>query len=281
MLVAFTVPSATSADLTMCNEPNRSTPHSSARSKSSAHPGYEKGASRRQVIRGVLGAGIAGLAAGTGLMGYSGVSLAAALTKEQRDAMTPDDIIKMMKEGNARFRAGKLQQQDFLAQKRASATGQFPAAAILSCIDSRTPAEILLDMGLGESFNTRIAGNICNDDIVGSLEFACAAAGAKVILVMGHSACGAVKGAIDNVKLGKLTGLLEEIRPAVEATQYDGDRTGKNAEFVDLVAATNVRRAMGQIRDESDVLSKLEKEGKLKIVGAMYYLDGGRLEMLE
>ncbi|UFN55818.1 hypothetical protein LPW13_09515 [Microbulbifer celer] len=221
------------------------------------------------------------MAAGTGLMGYSGVSLAAALTKEQRDAMTPDDIIKMMKEGNARFRAGKLQQQDFLAQKRASATGQFPAAAILSCIDSRTPAEILLDMGLGESFNTRIAGNICNDDIVGSLEFACAAAGAKVILVMGHSACGAVKGAIDNVKLGKLTGLLEEIRPAVEATQYDGDRTGKNAEFVDLVAATNVRRAMGQIRDESDVLSKLEKEGKLKIVGAMYYLDGGRLEMLE
>ena len=238
-------------------------------------------ASRRQVIKSTLAAGAAGLAAGAGLLSFSGVSFAAALTKEQRDAMSPDDVIAMLQKGNERFRAGKMEQHDYLAQKRASATGQFPAAAILSCIDSRTPAEILMDMGLGETFNARVAGNICNDDIVGSLEFACAAAGSKVILVMGHTACGAVKGAIDNVKLGKLTGLLDEIQPAVQATKYDGDRTSKNAEFVDLVAANNVRRSIEEIRDESEVLAKMEKEGKIKIVGAMYHLSDGRLELLD
>lgn len=265
----------------MCNEPRRRDPSPDARVKKTSHPGYARKSNRREVIKGALTAGAAGLAAGMGLMSFSGVSFAAALTKEQRDAMSPDDVIKMMQKGNERFRSGKMQQHDYLAQKRASATGQYPAAAILSCIDSRTPAEILLDMGLGESFNTRVAGNICNDDVVGSLEFACAAAGSKVILVMGHTACGAVKGAIDGVKLGKLTGLLDEIKPAVEATDYDGDRSSKNAEFVDMVAANNVRRAMAEIRDESEVLAKLEKEGKIKIVGAIYHLDGGRLEMLD
>ncbi|WP_226704149.1 carbonic anhydrase family protein [Microbulbifer elongatus] len=236
--------------------------------------------SRRQAIKTTIAAGAAGLAASAGLLSFSGVSFAAALTKERRDAMSPDDVIAMLQKGNERFRAGKMEQHDYLAQKRASATGQYPAAAILSCIDSRTPAEILMDMGLGETFNARVAGNICNDDIVGSLEFACAAAGSKVILVMGHTACGAVKGAIDNVKLGKLTGLLDEIQPAVKATKYDGDRTSKNAEFVDLVAANNVRRSIEEIRDESEVLAKLEKEGKIKIVGAMYHLSDGRLEIL-
>ncbi|WOX05128.1 carbonic anhydrase family protein [Microbulbifer pacificus] len=274
----------------MCNEPERqhhqSDPACSRRNdddrkKSLVHPGLRQDYSRRQVIKSALTAGIAGMAAGAGLMSFSGVSFAAALTKEQRDALSPDDIIAMMVQGNERFRSGKMQQHDYLAQKRASASGQFPAAAILSCIDSRTPAEILLDMGLGESFNARIAGNICNDHILGSLEFACAAAGAKVILVMGHSACGAVKGAIDGVKLGNLTGLLDEIKPAVAATSYDGDRTSENAEFVDLVATTNVRRAMDEIRDNSEVLANLEKEGKIKIVGAMYHLNGGRLELLD
>jgi len=265
----------------MCNEPGRRDSSTDTRVKKASHPGYARKPSRRAVIKGALTAGAASLAAGMGLMSFSGVSFAAALTKEQRDAMSPDDVINMMQTGNERFRSGKMQQHDYLAQKRASATGQYPAAAILSCIDSRTPAEILLDMGLGESFNTRVAGNICNDDVVGSLEFACAAAGSKVILVMGHTSCGAVKGAIDGVELGKLTGLLDEIKPAVEATEYDGDRSSKNAEFVDMVAANNVRRAMDEIRDESEVLAKLEKEGKIKIVGAIYHLDGGRLEMLD
>ena len=236
--------------------------------------------SRRGLIKAVVGTGALGVLAGVGLGSFSNVGYTAALTKERRDAMSPDDVIAMLKKGNERFRSGKMEQHDYLAQKRASASGQYPAAAILSCIDSRTPAEILLDMGLGEAFNARVAGNICNDDILGSLEFACAVAGAKVILVMGHTSCGAVIGAIDNVQLGNLTGLLDEIKPAVDATDYSGERSSKNAEYVDLVAANNVRRSIREIRDESDVLAKLEKQGSIKIVGAMYHLSDGRLEWL-
>ena len=183
---------------------------------------------------------------------------AASLSQAQRDAMTPDQVIDMMKRGNARFRAGKPQKHDYLAQKRSSALGQYPAAVILSCIDSRAPAEIILDTGIGETFNGRIAGNISNNDLLGSMEFACAAAGAKVILVMGHTACGAVAGAIDNVQLGHLTGLLDVIKPAVEATQYTGDRSGKNAQFVDAVARTNVQLTVEAIRKNSPILAGLE-----------------------
>ncbi|PCO06249.1 carbonic anhydrase [Microbulbifer flavimaris] len=236
--------------------------------------------SRRQWLKGTLGMGALSVASGVGLAGFSGLSFAEALTKEERDKMSPDDVVKSLQTGNKRFREGKMEDHDFLAQKRASASGQYPAAAILSCIDSRTPAEILLDQGLGEVFNARVAGNIVNDDIVGSLEFACAAAGSKVILVMGHTACGAVKGAIDGVEMGELTGLLEKIEPAIEATKYEGDRSSKNAEFVNMVAATNVRRTMDEIRESSKVLSGMEKEGKIKIVGSLYHLSDGRLEIL-
>ena len=151
---------------------------------------------------------------------------------------------------------------------------------ILSCIDSRAPAEIILDAQLGDTFNARVAGNIANDDLIGSLEFACAVAGAKLVLVMGHTACGAIKGAIDNAQLGNLTGLLGKIKPAVDATRYEGDRTSKNDAFVDEVAKTNVRQTVGAIRQRSDVLAGLEKEGKIKIVGSMYHLVGGRVEFL-
>ena len=153
-----------------------------------------------------------------------------------------------MKQGNERFRTGKMSPHDYLAQKRATVAGQYPAAVILSCIDSRAPAEIILDAGIGDTFNARIAGNIANDDLLGSLEFACAVAGAKVVLVMGHTACGAIKGAIDGAQLGNLTGLLNKIKPAVDATHYEGERTSKNGEFVDEVAKTNVRLTMGEIR---------------------------------
>lgn len=203
---------------------------------------------------------------------------AAALTREQRDQLTPEQVVEMLQAGNERFRTGKMQAHDYLAQKRASAGGQYPAAAILSCIDSRAPAEIILDAGIGDTFNARVAGNIANDDIIGSLEFACAAAGAKVVLVMGHTACGAVKGAIDDVKLGHLTGLLDKIKPAIPATTYAGEKTGKNAEFVDAVAATNVRRTVEELRQRSGVLAGLEKQGKIKLVGSMYHLVGGRVE---
>jgi carbonic anhydrase len=208
------------------------------------------------------------------------IAAANALTREERDRTTPDRIVEVMKEGNQRFREGRMTQHDYVAQKRETASGQYPAAAILSCIDSRAPAEILLDAGIGGTFNARIAGNIVNDDLLGSLEFACAIAGAKVILVMGHTSCGAIKGAIDNAELGHLTGLLEQIKPAVEATQYDGPRTSENAEFVDAVARTNVERMLETIRRKSSVLAGLEREGKIKLIGSIYHLDGGLVEFL-
>jgi carbonic anhydrase len=236
--------------------------------------------SRRAFLRPVLGA--AGLAAisGLGSFGSPQVAHAAALTKEQRDRLTPDQVIELMQRGNERFRTGRMQQHDYLAQKQATAAGQYPAAAVLSCIDSRAPAEILLDARIGDTFNARVAGNIANDDVLGSLEFACAAAGAKVILVMGHTACGAIKGAIDGVELGHLTGLLNKIKPAVAATAYTGERSAKNAAFVDAVAATNVLRTVAAIREQSSVLSGLEKDGRIRIAGSMYHLVGGRVEFL-
>ncbi|WON76395.1 carbonic anhydrase family protein [Serratia sp. UGAL515B_01] len=218
----------------------------------------------------------------TGIAGFTApsVSYAAAMTKEERDNMTPNDIIESFKQGNMRFREGKMHQHDYVAQKQASQDGQFPAAVILSCIDSRAPAEILLDVGIGETFNSRVAGNIQNDDILGSMEFACAVAGAKVVLVMGHTGCGAVRGAIDNAQLGNLTGLLNKIKPAIDKTDYKGERVGSNYDFVDAVAKTNVEMTIEDIRKNSPVLKKLEEEGKIKIVGSMYHLTGGKVEFI-
>jgi carbonic anhydrase len=231
---------------------------------------------RRATMRLVLAAPLMFAGAALGLRDAA----AQALTKEQRDQLTPDQVIEMLKQGNERFRSGKTRAHDYLAQKRATAGGQYPAAAILSCIDSRAPAEIILDTAIGDTFNARVAGNIANDDLLGSLEFACAAAGAKAVLVMGHTACGAIKGAIDNVELGLLTGLLEKIKPAIPATTFSGERSSKNAAFVDAVAATNVQRTVAEIHARSTVLDGLAKEGKIKIVGSMYHLVGGRVEYL-
>ena len=236
-------------------------------------------AARRRLLKAFVGVGAAGALGSVGLPGAVGISYAAALTREQRDKLTPDEVLEMLERGNERFRTGKMQSHDYLAQSRASVSGQYPAAAILSCIDSRAPAEIVLDAGIGDIFNARVAGNIANDDLIGSLEFACAAAGAKLILVMGHTACGAIKGAIDGVELGHLTGLVNKIKPAVAATAYSGQRSSKNAAFVDEVAKTNVLRTVADIRRESSVLADLEHTRKIRMVGAMYHLDGGRLEV--
>ena len=233
--------------------------------------------SRRALLKCATGIAAWGVM-GASLLGMPEQSKAAALTKDKRDKLTHDQILEAMKQGNERFRTGKMSQHDYLAQKRATVAGQSPAAVILSCIDSRAPAEIILDAGIGDTFNARIAGNIANDDLLGSLEFACALAGAKVILVMGHTACGAIKGAIDDAQLGNLTGLLNKIKPAVAATHYDRERTSKNEEFVDEVAKTNVRLTLGEIRRRSDVLAALERDGKIKIVGSMYHLAGGRVD---
>jgi carbonic anhydrase len=221
---------------------------------------------------------LTGVAAATAVLGTApvgNVAYGAALTKAQREKLTPDEIIAHMKQGNQRFRLGKESPHDYLAQQKASAKGQYPAAVILSCIDSRAPAETIMDLGIGDTFNARVAGNIANDDIIGSMEFACKVAGAKVVLVMGHTACGAIKGAIDNVQLGNLTALLSKIRPAVSATDYKGDRSAKNYDFVDAVARKNVELTMENIHRRSAVLEELESSGAIKIVGAMYNLESG------
>jgi carbonic anhydrase len=230
---------------------------------------------RREVLRSTL----ALLPVASALALSAGNAAAAdALTREQRDKLLPEQIIEAMKQGNERFRTGRLTPHDYLAQKRATATGQYPAAVILSCIDSRAPAEILLDTAIGNTFNARIAGNVINDDLLGSMEFACALAGAKVVLVMGHTSCGAVKGAIDGAELAHLTGLLQKIKPAIAATTYTGQRTSANPEFVDAVTKTNVKLTLAAIRARSSVLAKLESEGKIAMRGAMYQLVGGTVE---
>ena len=150
-------------------------------------------------------------------------SMSGSLTKEQRDSMTPLQVIDELKKGNERFRAGKMAPRDYLAQKRSSAAGQYPAAIILGCVDSRVPAEIIFDAGIGDTFNGRVAGNVVNDDQLGSMEFACAVSGSKLVLVLGHTACGAIKGAIDDVVLGNLTGLLARIKPAIPETKFVGE----------------------------------------------------------
>lgn len=228
---------------------------------------------RRMALTIGMGVAAVTLVGGVGL--GTNAARAASLTRAERDSLTPDQIIERMRKGNERFRSGKMQAHDYLAQKRSSAAGQYPAAVILSCIDSRAPAEIILDMGIGDTFNARIAGNIANSDLLGSLEFACAAAGAKVVLVMGHTACGAIKGAIDNVELGNLTGLLDKIKPSIAATEYTGERTGKNDDFVNAVARTNVQLTIETIRRNSEILASLEKKGAIKIVGSMYDLKTG------
>jgi len=210
---------------------------------------------------------------GTGTQ--SGSAHAAALTQAQRDKLTPDDILALMKKGNKRFNSGRREDHNYLAQQRASAAGQYPIAVLLTCIDSRAPAETIMDLRIGDIFNSRVAGNVENPDILGSMEFACKLSGAKVVLVMGHTSCGAIKGAIDNAELGNLTGLLAKIKPAVAATTYAGERTSKNYAFVDAVARKNVEITIADIRKNSPVLAGMESSGAIKIAGAMYSLQTG------
>ena len=216
--------------------------------------------------------------AGAGAL--SGIALADALTKVQRDKLSPDEILALMKQGNKRFYSGKRADRNVLAQQRAVAKGQYPAAVLLTCIDSRAPAETILDLRIGDIFNARVAGNVENPDILGSMEFACKLAGSKVVLVMGHTACGAIKGAIDNAELGNLTGLLAKIKPAVAATTYAGERTSKNYAFVDAVARKNVEITVADIRKGSPVLAQMESNDAIKIAGAMYNLETGVVDFL-
>jgi carbonic anhydrase len=203
-----------------------------------------------------------------------------SLTKAERDRLTPSRVLDELKKGNERFRSGQMIPRDYRDQQRTSAAGQYPAAVVLGCIDSRAPAEIIFDAGIGDTFNARIAGNVVNDDLLGSLEFACAVAGAKVLLLFGHTACGAIKGAIDDVEMGNLTGLLARVKPAVSATTFDGTKSSKNAAYVDAVARTNVLLGLDNIRRRSPMLAELEKSETIQIVGGMYDLVTGVVEFL-
>lgn len=204
------------------------------------------------------------------------------LTKEMRDSLSPQKILSLMEEGNQDFINGNWIQWDYLYEQQKTATGQYPAAIILSCIDSRAPAEIIFNLAIGDAFNARVAGNFLNTDIAGSMEYACKVAGAKVILVMGHTNCGAVKGAIDNVQLGNLTSMLKNIKPAIEAVQnIEGERNSKNKAFVNAVARKNVLLTMQDIQKTSPVLKEMEDKGGIIIAGSMYDVETGKVEFFD
>jgi len=204
------------------------------------------------------------------------------MTKEQQDALTPNIVWQDFLEGNKRFKEGTTTIRNHSEQARKSAPGQFPKAVVLSCLDSRVPVEDVFDQGLGDVFVGRVAGNFVNEDLLGSMEFACKVAGAKLVLVMGHQHCGAVKGAIDDVKLGNITAMLAKIKPAVKMSQdFEGEKTSENEAFVRHVCENNVLHALTQIRERSPILKEMEDKGEIKIVGVFYRLTDGTLEVLQ
>ena len=201
-----------------------------------------------------------------------------ALTREAQAAITPARALEMLKQGNERFVNGKTLPRDFLAQVRQTATGQYPFAAIVSCLDSRIPPAIVFDQGVGDLFVGRIAGNFVNDDMLGSLEFATKLSGAKLIVILGHTECGAIRGACDAAQLGLLTATLANINPAVKAVQGDyTPRNSSNAEFVQSVAEMNVQLTMKKLLDRSVVLREMVDKGELGLVGAMYEITTGKV----
>jgi carbonic anhydrase len=198
------------------------------------------------------------------------------LTKEMQEAITPQQALQILKNGNERFINNLKANRNLLQQVNETSEGQHPFAVILSCIDSRTSAELIFDQGLGDIFSIRIAGNILNDDILGSMEFACKLAGAKVIVVLGHTKCGAIKGACDHAKLGYLTTLLDKIQPAIEAeVATKENRTSSNPDFVENVSDLNVRLTVKAITDKSAVLRKMIQNGEIALVGGMYDVTSG------
>ncbi|MDY7394619.1 carbonic anhydrase family protein [Aureibaculum sp. 2210JD6-5] len=207
-----------------------------------------------------------------------------AYTKETQATMTPEKSLQALKEGNKRFQKNLKAERDLLDQVKDTSKGQFPFATILSCIDSRVSAELVFDQGVGDIFSVRIAGNFVNEDILGSMEFACKLAGTRLIVVLGHTSCGAVKGACDDAKMGNLTALLSKIKPAVNAVAEPKDesqRNSKNVEFVNNVAEKNVYLTINNIRKESPVIEEMEKNGEVEIIGAMYDVGSGAVTFYE
>ena len=206
-----------------------------------------------------------------------------AQTKQTQEAMSPDAALQALKDGNNRFITSTQVSRDLMQQVAETSKGQYPFATVLHCIDSRVSAELVFDQGIGDLFSIRIAGNFVNEDILGSMEFATKLAGTKVVVILGHTACGAVKGACDHAKLGNLTGMLEKITPAVTAVTEPADvalRTSSNIDFVNRVAVKNVHMAIDNLRAMSPVLKEMEAAGDIKVVGAMYHIENGQVDFL-
>ncbi|MFM1808112.1 MAG: hypothetical protein RLZZ242_837 [Bacteroidota bacterium] len=206
------------------------------------------------------------------------------LTAEAQSEITPEIAIQILKNGNQRFLQGVKKKREFATQVKATASGQYPFACILGCIDSRVPIRLIFDQGIGDVFGATVAGNIINEDMLGSLEFGCKIAGAKLVVVLGHTSCGAVKGACDKAELGNLTALLAKINPAIQNIKEPlnpEERNSKNASFVDAVALENVKLTVQNIRTYSNVLRAMEKEGAIKIIGAMYDVASGEVTFLD
>lgn len=203
-------------------------------------------------------------------------AITTTIDQTQQAAITPDDALQRLADGNQRFVSGTSLKRDYPAQVKASSAGQYPFAAVLACMDSRSSPEIVFDQGIGDLFVTRVAGNYANADMLGSLEYATKVAGAKLVVVLGHTNCGAIKGACDNVEMGNLTTVMQAIRPALDSvTDFTGNRTSKNKPFVYAVTVANVRHTVAHIRSDSPILREMEQAGQIKIVGAMYDIDTG------
>lgn len=199
-------------------------------------------------------------------------------TADSQSQMSPQQALTELKSGNARFVESKMSQRDLMKQLEQTSTGQYPFATVLHCIDSRVSAELVFDQGIGDLFSIRIAGNFINEDILGSMEFACKLAGTKVLVVMGHTHCGAVKGACDHAEMGNLTAMLSKIMPIVEKVEIDYDQKGSaNKELVQRVADDNVTNALAMVRSASPILAEMETNGELMIVGAMYDIHTGKV----
>jgi carbonic anhydrase len=205
------------------------------------------------------------------------------MTKTEQDSLTPEQVLLEFKEGNYRFNTGNITKREHSEEVRKAVTGgQFPKAIVLSCVDSRVPVEDVFDQGLGDVFVGRVAGNFVNTDLLGSMEFACKVSGAKLIIVMGHQHCGAIKGAIDDVHLGNITAMLSNIKPAIAMSQnFEGEKSSKNEAYVKTVNKNNIRYAISEIRAKSEILKEMEYKGQIKIVGGYYSLLTGQLEFLD
>ena len=205
------------------------------------------------------------------------------LTAEEQSKLTPDKVIAILKQGNEAFAGNNLTVNNSIERVHDAVNGQYPEAVILSCIDSRVPVEDIFQCGIGDIFVARVAGNIVNPDILGSLEYACNVSGSKLVVVMGHERCGAIKSAITNAESGHITELLSKIKPAVDRSKagFKGETTSGNEEFLETVCYTNIQLAVDEIRRDSPILKEMEDTGEIKIVGAMYHLASGKVEFFE